>query len=145
MAKDKSIYTCNECGASSPKWLGKCPGCGAWNTLIESVAEPAGAGKNRFQSLARVQPVATLSQIEASDVERQPTGIAELDTILTGGLDRGTSTLLMGAAGSGKSSLATQVALAGLHDLETARAHVGALTQPGSSRPHTVRISFSLA
>jgi DNA repair protein RadA/Sms len=108
MAKDKSIYTCNDCGASSPKWLGKCPGCGAWNTLIESVAEPAGAGRNRFQSLAKAQPVATLSQIEASDVERQPTGIAELDRVLGGGIVEGGVVLIGGDPGIGKSTLLLQ-------------------------------------
>ena len=47
----KTIYTCRECGGTSPKWLGQCPHCRAWNTLDESVAEPAGGGKNqRFQS-----------------------------------------------------------------------------------------------
>ena len=108
MAKDKSIYTCNECGATSPKWLGKCPGCGAWNTLIESVAESAGAGKNRFQSLAKVQPVATLSEIEASDVERQPTGIDELDRVLGGGIVEGGVVLIGGDPGIGKSTLLLQ-------------------------------------
>ncbi|MGH8829529.1 MAG: DNA repair protein RadA, partial [Polaromonas sp.] len=56
MAKEKTIYTCSECGGTSPKWLGKCPHCEAWNTLIESAFESA-AGKNRyssqFQSLAK--------------------------------------------------------------------------------------------
>jgi len=108
MAKDKSIYTCNECGATSPKWLGKCPGCGAWNTLIESVAETAGAGKNRFQSLAKAQPVATLSEIEASDVERQPTGIEELDRVLGGGIVEGGVVLIGGDPGIGKSTLLLQ-------------------------------------
>ena len=65
----KTVYTCRDCGGTSPKWLGKCPACGAWNTLEEGVAEPAaGATKNRYQSLARSQPVATLSEIEAADV-----------------------------------------------------------------------------
>ncbi len=108
MAKDKTIYTCQECGASSPKWLGKCPGCGAWNTLVESVAEPVGAGKNRFQSLARSQPVATLSEIEASDVERQPTGLDELDRVLGGGIVEGGVVLIGGDPGIGKSTLLLQ-------------------------------------
>lgn len=108
MAKDKSIYTCNECGASSPKWLGKCPGCGAWNTLVESAAEPAGGGKNRFQSLARSQPVATLSEIEASDVERTPTGLDELDRVLGGGIVEGGVVLIGGDPGIGKSTLLLQ-------------------------------------
>ncbi|WP_298835197.1 DNA repair protein RadA [uncultured Piscinibacter sp.] len=107
MAKDKSIYTCNECGASSPKWLGKCPGCGAWNTLVESVAE-TGTGKNRFQSLAKSQPVATLSEIEASEIERQPTGIAELDRVLGGGIVEGGVVLIGGDPGIGKSTLLLQ-------------------------------------
>ena len=108
MAKDKSIYTCSECGGSSPKWLGKCPGCGAWNTLVESVAESAGTGKNRFQSLARAQPVATLSEIEATDVERQPTGIDELDRVLGGGIVEGGVVLIGGDPGIGKSTLLLQ-------------------------------------
>ena len=107
MAKDKSIYTCNECGASSPKWLGKCPGCGAWNTLVESAAE-TGGGRNRFQSLARSQPVATLSEIEASDVERTPTGIDELDRVLGGGIVEGGVVLIGGDPGIGKSTLLLQ-------------------------------------
>ncbi len=107
MAKDKSIYVCNECGASSPKWLGKCPGCGVWNTLIESVAD-TGGGKNRFQSLARSQPVATLSEIEASDVERTPTGIDELDRVLGGGIVEGGVVLIGGDPGIGKSTLLLQ-------------------------------------
>ena len=53
----KSVYTCRECGGTNPKWLGKCPHCGAWNTLDEGAAEPAATTKNRFQSLARSQPL----------------------------------------------------------------------------------------
>ena len=91
MAKDKSIYTCTECGGISPKWLGKCPSCGAWNTLVESVAE--GPSRNRYQSASRgliaTQAVATLSEIEASDVDRQPTGVDELDRVLGGGIVAG--------------------------------------------------------
>ncbi|HNB46503.1 MAG TPA: DNA repair protein RadA, partial [Burkholderiaceae bacterium] len=69
MSRAKTIYTCSECGGTSPKWLGKCPSCNAWNTLEETVAEPAaGAAKNRYQALARSQPVATLADIEAADV-----------------------------------------------------------------------------
>ena len=56
----KTQYTCNACGASSPKWLGKCPGCGDWNTLEETVAEATGTARHRYQSLAKAAPVATL-------------------------------------------------------------------------------------
>ncbi len=107
MAKEKTIYSCSECGGSNPKWLGKCPHCGAWNTLIETVAESTG-GKNRFQALARSQPVATLSEIEASDYERTPTGQEELDRVLGGGIVAGGVVLIGGDPGIGKSTLLLQ-------------------------------------
>ena len=110
MAKDKSIYTCTECGGVEPKWQGKCPSCGAWNTLIESVEE--NAPKNRFGGSARAlvasQPVATLAEIEASEVERQPTGIDELDRVLGGGIVAGGVVLIGGDPGIGKSTLLLQ-------------------------------------
>ena len=106
MAKEKSIYTCSECGGSSPKWLGKCPSCGEWNSLIESVAD--GTPKNRYQSLAKSQPVATLSQIETSAIDRQPTGIDELDRVLGGGIVAGGVVLIGGDPGIGKSTLLLQ-------------------------------------
>ncbi len=108
MAKEKSIYTCSECGGTSPKWLGKCPHCGAWNTLTEGVAESGGTGRNRYQSLAKSQPVATLSEIEASDVDRQSTGIEELDRVLGGGIVAGGVVLIGGDPGIGKSTLLLQ-------------------------------------
>ena len=107
MAKDKSIYTCSECGGTSPKWLGKCPSCGAWNTLIESVAE-SGPAKNRFQSLVRSLPVETLAAIEATEIERLPTGIDELDRVLGGGIVEGGVVLIGGDPGIGKSTLLLQ-------------------------------------
>lgn len=108
MATSKSIYTCTECGGSNAKWLGKCLHCGAWNTLTESAAEPVGGGKNRYQSLARSQPVATLSEIEASDFERTPTGQEELDRVLGGGIVAGGVVLIGGDPGIGKSTLLLQ-------------------------------------
>jgi len=108
MAKDKSVYSCSECGGSSPKWLGKCPHCGAWNTLVETVADSAAAGKNRFQALARSQPVATLSEIEATDFDRTPTGQEELDRVLGGGIVAGGVVLIGGDPGIGKSTLLLQ-------------------------------------
>jgi DNA repair protein RadA/Sms len=109
MARDKTTYTCTDCGGTNPKWLGKCPHCNAWNTLEEGPAEaPASASKNRFQALARVQPVTTLSEIEAADVERTPTGLEELDRVLGGGVVAGGVILIGGDPGIGKSTLLLQ-------------------------------------
>ena len=82
MAKDKTLFACSVCGGTSPKWLGKCPHCEAWNTLVETAAPTAGAGKNRFEALARSAPVTRLADIEAQDVQRTPTGQEELDRVL---------------------------------------------------------------
>ncbi|HBN30868.1 MAG TPA: DNA repair protein RadA [Rhodobacteraceae bacterium] len=109
MAKDKNIYVCNACGGTSSKWLGKCPDCGAWNSLQESVATDTGApNKNRFQGLATPQPVASLSSIEASDFARLATTIDELDRVLGGGLVDGGVVLIGGDPGIGKSTLLLQ-------------------------------------
>ena len=109
MAKEKSLFSCTECGDTSPKWLGKCPGCGAWNTLIEST--PATPGQNRYSqrvSLAPSSAVATLADIEAQDVARTPTGQDELDRVLGGGLVAGGVVLIGGDPGIGKSTLLLQ-------------------------------------
>jgi DNA repair protein RadA/Sms len=106
----KTIYTCRDCGGTSPKWLGQCPHCKAWNTLDESVAEAPGPAtrNNRFQALARSQPVATLSEIDAADVARTPTGQEELDRVLGGGIVEGAVVLIGGDPGIGKSTLLLQ-------------------------------------
>ena len=113
MAKDKTIFTCTECGGSTPRWLGKCPHCEAWNTLIEAVADAPGAVRNRFASLAKTAAVAALADIEASEIECTPTGIAELDRVLGGGMVEGGVVLIGGDPGIGKSTLLLQ-ALDGL-------------------------------
>jgi DNA repair protein RadA/Sms len=113
MAKDKTVYSCSECGGSTPKWQGKCPHCNAWNTLVESVAEPAANARNRFAALAPASEVAVLADIEAAEVPRTPTGIAELDRVLGGGIVEGGVVLIGGDPGIGKSTLLLQ-ALDGL-------------------------------
>ncbi|GAB3657686.1 DNA repair protein RadA [Ramlibacter alkalitolerans] len=114
MAKEKTVYSCTECGGASPKWQGKCPHCGSWNTLIEGVAEAAaGANRNRFASLAPPSEVAVLADIEAAEVPRTPTGIGELDRVLGGGIVEGGVVLIGGDPGIGKSTLLLQ-ALDGL-------------------------------
>jgi len=112
VAAPKALYTCRECGGTSPKWLGQCPHCKAWNTLEEGVAEtPA---KHRYQTgplgLAKTQPVATLADIETAEVERERTGQDELDRVLGGGLVAGGVVLIGGDPGIGKSTLLLQAA-----------------------------------
>ncbi len=108
MAKEKTIYTCNECGGNTPKWQGKCPHCDAWNTLVESVAQSSAPAKNRFASLAKTAEVAVLGDIEATDIERTPTGHEELDRVLGGGIVEGGVVLMGGDPGIGKSTLLLQ-------------------------------------
>ncbi len=108
MAKEKTVYTCRECGGTSPKWLGRCPACGVWNTLEESVAQAPSATRNRFQSLTKAQAVATLAEIDAADVARTPTGLEELDRVLGGGIVVGAVVLIGGDPGIGKSTLLLQ-------------------------------------
>jgi DNA repair protein RadA/Sms len=108
MAKEKTVYTCSECGGTSPKWLGKCTACHAWNTLIESVAENAAPTKNRFASLTAAAPVQALCDIEATDFDRTPTGQDELDRVLGGGIVEGGVVLIGGDPGIGKSTLLLQ-------------------------------------
>ena len=109
MAKEKTVYSCTECGGTSPRWLGKCPQCEAWNTLIETVPDAAaGNARNRFASLAPSAAVAVLADIEAAEVPRTPTGIAELDRVLGGGIVAGGVVLIGGDPGIGKSTLLLQ-------------------------------------
>lgn len=112
MSKDKSVFVCTECGGTSPRWLGKCPQCGAWNTLNETAAQPQGQ-RHRYTAAPRgalhaAQPVAPLAAIEASDFERTPTGLDELDRVLGGGVVEGAVVLIGGDPGIGKSTLLLQ-------------------------------------
>ena len=106
MAKSKSIYSCTECGANSPKWQGQCPGCDAWNTLVETIAEKTSG--HRFEALAPTAKLQNLSEIEARETERIATGIGEFDRALGGGLVPGGVVLIGGDPGIGKSTLLLQ-------------------------------------
>ncbi len=111
MAKDKTLFSCSECGGTSPKWLGKCPHCEAWNTLVESRVSDSGASKNRYSEragLAPASPVMALSDIEAQEVDRTQTGQDELDRVLGGGMVEGGVVLIGGDPGIGKCTLLLQ-------------------------------------
>ena len=103
----KNLYACGECGATAPKWQGQCPGCGAWNTLVETRPEPAATG-NRFAALAGASRLQSLAEVEAREEDRLPTGIAEFDRALGGGLVAGGVILIGGDPGIGKSTLLLQ-------------------------------------
>jgi DNA repair protein RadA/Sms len=107
MAKAKSVYSCTECGGQVLKWQGQCPHCQAWNTLVESVAEAA-PGSNRFGTLAEPGRLQRLSEVEAREEARVPSGIAEFDRVLGGGLVAGAVVLIGGDPGIGKSTLLLQ-------------------------------------
>ena len=110
MAKTRTIYACTECGGQSPKWQGQCPGCGAWNTLVESLAATA---PTRFQGVAGARSAITkLSSVEARATQRIPTGLEEFDRVLGGGLVPGGVILLGGDPGIGKSTLLLQAGAA---------------------------------
>ena len=105
MAKQKTVYSCTECGGQTLKWQGQCPHCQAWNTLVETIAEKS---VSRFSPVSEIGQVQNLSTIEAREEPRYPTGIEELDRVLGGGMVQGGVVLLGGDPGIGKSTLLLQ-------------------------------------
>jgi len=109
--KSKTVYICSECGAESPKWAGKCPECGAWNTLNEeTVAEKPTATAKKVSSLINQDNKALkLNEITGEDEVRTQTGISELDRVLGGGIVKGSLVLISGEPGIGKSTILLQL------------------------------------
>src|SRR5918992_954718 len=106
-----SAFVCSSCGQETPKWHGRCPGCGEWNTIAEEPRAAPAPGRPR-QAGRALRPV-PLGQVEAPAVQRLLTGIGELDRVLGGGLVPGSLVLIGGSPGIGKSTLTT-AALSGL-------------------------------
>jgi DNA repair protein RadA/Sms len=109
MAKAKSVFTCNECGAQSPKWAGQCSACKAWNTLEETVVAATANKEGRFDTLAPGAEVQVLAAVAPEHLNRLPTGSSEMDRVLGGGLVAGSVVLIGGDPGIGKSTLLVQV------------------------------------
>ncbi len=112
MARARSAYQCRECGAVEPKWVGQCPACGAWNAL-EETAEAVGTKPGKVAARyagwsGGREPVRALSEIEGAAELRMPSGVAELDRVLGGGLVAGSVVLIGGDPGIGKSTLLLQ-------------------------------------
>ena len=112
MAKEKSIFLCNSCGYESPKWAGKCPSCGAWNSFVEKVVRNTPASRGVSQQADRLlsQPV-LIDDVATDALPRIDLGDAELNRVLGGGLVPGSLVLLGGEPGIGKSTLVLQTVL----------------------------------
>lgn len=111
MARLRLIHRCSECGASFPKWSGKCLACGAWNSLVEDVEGPEDSPATLAAGLALVPPgeATPIGEVDLEASDPVATGIAELDRVLGGGLVPGSVTLLGGEPGIGKSTLLLQL------------------------------------
>jgi len=111
MAKGKTLFVCQECGHESPRWAGKCPGCGAWNAMVEEFVTPASANKpGMAQGLSAGEKPMVISAVEVEDAPRFPTSSGELDRVLGGGIVPGSFVLVGGDPGIGKSTLLLQLA-----------------------------------
>src|SRR5215208_3068284 len=108
MARSATVFSCSACGHESPKWHGRCPGCGEWNSFVEEArptpAARVGANGARGSAGRALKPV-PLAEVQAPAVARLSTGIGEFDRVLGGGLVPGSLVLIGGSPGIGKSTL----------------------------------------
>lgn len=109
MAKSKTMYVCGECGYTTPKWLGKCPDCGKWNTFAEEVQQPEVEEKKLKRAPGRGGMALPIGEIPDEAAARMSSGIGELDRVLGGGVVEGSMVLVGGDPGIGKSTLLTQL------------------------------------
>ena len=110
MAKTKTVFYCTSCGNEEPKWQGRCPSCGQWNTMEEHIEKPTPAGRTKPASIGLSRTAKRLSGVDCSQNEiRFTTGMGELDRVLGGGAVAGSLVLVGGAPGIGKSTLLLQI------------------------------------
>ena len=109
MAKTKTIFFCTNCGNESPKWMGRCPGCGAFNTMEEHIEKPVPAGRPKAAPVGQSRKPQRLREVRSDGEIRFSTGMGELDRVLGGGAVAGSLVLVGGAPGIGKSTLLLQI------------------------------------
>lgn len=109
MAKIKTVFYCTECGNETLKWMGRCPGCGAFNTMQEHIEKPAAVGKAKASPVGIRRMPQRISEVDSGDEIRFYTGMGELDRVLGGGAVAGSLVLVGGAPGIGKSTLLLQI------------------------------------
>lgn len=109
MAKAKTVFYCTSCGNETPKWVGRCPGCGQWNTLEEHIEKPTAITKSKSSPVGMSRKPQKLSAVDTDNEIRFYTGMGELDRVLGGGAVAGSLVLVSGAPGIGKSTLLLQI------------------------------------
>lgn len=109
MAKTKTVFYCSECGNETPKWQGRCPACGAWNTMQEHLEKPAAVGKIKTAPIGQCRHPQSIQEVDCDAEIRFSTGMGELDRVLGGGAVAGSLVLVGGAPGIGKSTLLLQI------------------------------------
>lgn len=109
MAKTKTVFFCTSCGNETPKWQGRCPSCGQWNTLVEHIEKPTAPGRAKSSPVGMSRTPKQLHDVDIDDETRFLTGMGELDRVLGGGAVQGSLVLVGGAPGIGKSTLLLQI------------------------------------
>ena len=109
MAKTKTVFFCTNCGNESPKWMGRCPGCGAFNTMEEHIEKPTAVGKAKSAPVGLSRKPQRIREVDTGHEIRFSTGMGELDRVLGGGAVGGSLVLVGGAPGIGKSTLLLQI------------------------------------
>jgi DNA repair protein RadA/Sms len=141
MSKIKTFYQCQSCGCASPKWIGKCPDCGSWNSFVEEKSVPQSRNVPSLQSFGKTEAV-SLHSIEGIAEQRTSTGIKEFDRVLGGGVVQGSVILVGGDPGIGKSTLLLQ-AFSGLSKKSGKLLYVSGEESPQQIKMRADRLSVN--